>query len=678
MLTTAPFLEHLRDWLRDTTGIPDGELLARFVARRDGDAFAALLDRHGPLVWGVCRRVLGDRHAAEDVFQATFLVLVRNPGAVRRPDALAAWLHGVAYRLAVRAARRERHRRVAEAGRAPRSGRDPLDELSARELLAALDAAVQQLPESERLPLLLCGLDGCSLDEAAARLGVPAGAVKGRLERGRARLRRLLERRGLTIPAVLGTGLLLAPSPAVARPLLEMTTAVCLGAAPPGNAVSVLFAAPPSNAVSALVAAPYRHLIRAAVLLSVLTVCVGLLTAGRSAPPASPPAKAPAPPRVDIHGDPLPDGAVLRLGTVGFRVPGVAGVGFRPSGELVALTDQLTLHVWPADGSPNPTVSRMTEKKAPGERPALAPNARYAAEHLEGRLTVWDLSVNPPAEHLSREMSVAYRMCFSANGAWLAVPVNTSGSERILLCDLAAKTWDEVSFKGRRIGSLSFTPDGKSLLVVATPTVVVIDAATRKERFTLQIPQTQVECAALSPDGTVLAVQPYKYFLDPEPELRLFSVPSGKPVEGLKPPKSRSQWVGFSPDGKAILLGGPQGVRTWDLAAGKLGVRYARPGPGPRRVLRRPPPVRDVQPECRAARRRGDRPAGATRLDRRRPHRVGVWDRGQPGRETHRHVRPRQRPADVGCGVRTAAVPRPLAVAASGVSARLQVVHCGG
>jgi RNA polymerase sigma factor (sigma-70 family) len=181
----------------------DAALLERFVRCRDEDAFAALLSRHGPMVLGACRRVLGDAHAAEDVAQATFLVLARRAAAVRPPERLAAWLYGVARHLALKCRRADARRRGREAKAVRAASADPLAEVSARELLLILDAEVGRLPEVYRLPVLLCGLEGLSQEEAARRLGWSPGSVKGRLERGRARLHARLARRGLVPSAVL-------------------------------------------------------------------------------------------------------------------------------------------------------------------------------------------------------------------------------------------------------------------------------------------------------------------------------------------------------------------------------------------------------------------------------------------------------------------------------------------
>src|SRR5262245_22588398 len=140
----------------------DAALLERFVADRDEAAFAALVHRHGGLVLHVCRRILGNVHDAEDAFQAAFLVLARRADAVHPREALAAWLHGVARRVALkaRAALARRRHEIAKLAPQAQPERDPLTDLSARELLALVDAEVSRLPEAYRLPVILCCLEG--------------------------------------------------------------------------------------------------------------------------------------------------------------------------------------------------------------------------------------------------------------------------------------------------------------------------------------------------------------------------------------------------------------------------------------------------------------------------------------------------------------------------------------
>jgi RNA polymerase sigma factor (sigma-70 family) len=183
----------------------DADLLDRFARRGDEEAFATLMARHGPMVLNACRRVLGDAHAAEDAFQATFLVLARKASSLSRPDTLAGWLYGVACRVARKArSTAQRHHGLAEASDPVDPRPNPLVEVSAHDLLAVLEQEMERLPEAYRLPVVLCCLEGLSQEEAAQRLGCTPGSIKGRLERGRKRLHQRLAKRGLSLSVVLG------------------------------------------------------------------------------------------------------------------------------------------------------------------------------------------------------------------------------------------------------------------------------------------------------------------------------------------------------------------------------------------------------------------------------------------------------------------------------------------
>src|SRR5262245_2202167 len=184
----------------------DELLLDRFVAARDEAAFAEIVRRHGPAVLGLCRRALGDEHAAEDAFQATFLVLARKAASVRRGQALAAWLYRVAHRIAAEA-RASARRRAAREQPLPESG-SAVEAPSVPDEARLVAEAVARLPERYRAPVVLCYLEGHSNTEAARELGWPVGTVKATLSRARQRLRRWLDARdvaltpGLLAPAV--------------------------------------------------------------------------------------------------------------------------------------------------------------------------------------------------------------------------------------------------------------------------------------------------------------------------------------------------------------------------------------------------------------------------------------------------------------------------------------------
>ena len=180
-------------------GLTDRQLLERFVNVNDSsaeDAFTILVERHGPMVWGVCRRLMDDRDAAADAFQATFLVLVRRARAVRVDDSLGPWLYGVSRRVAARARATSLRRRAREAG-GVEAVAGPAPDPARAERLAILDEEIGRLPERQRAAIVLCDLEGLPHEEAARRLGCPVGTVESRLSRGRQRLRDRLVRRGL-------------------------------------------------------------------------------------------------------------------------------------------------------------------------------------------------------------------------------------------------------------------------------------------------------------------------------------------------------------------------------------------------------------------------------------------------------------------------------------------------
>ncbi len=182
-------------------GKTDGQLLASFIEQKDEAAFEALVHRHGPMVFGVCRRIIGNHHDAEDAFQATFLVLARKASSVKPRERVANWLHGVALRTAMKvkattAKRRGREKQVTEMPEPEIVQQDQW-----RDLQPLLDQELNGLPENYRLPILLCDLEGKTIKEAAQQLGWPQGTLAGRLARGRKLLAKRLMNRGVALSA---------------------------------------------------------------------------------------------------------------------------------------------------------------------------------------------------------------------------------------------------------------------------------------------------------------------------------------------------------------------------------------------------------------------------------------------------------------------------------------------
>jgi RNA polymerase sigma factor (sigma-70 family) len=194
-------IQHLRRamLLQDEAGLTDGQLLEDYISRRAEAAFAALVQRHGPMVWSVCRRVLTNYHDAEDAFQATFLVLVRRAASIASPELLANWLYGVAHQTAMKsratlARRKARERQVAEM---PQPAVLEQDLYNDPEPL--LDQELSCLPDIYRVVIVLCDLEGKTRKEAARHLGLPEGTIGSRLARARMLLAKRLVKRGVTL-----------------------------------------------------------------------------------------------------------------------------------------------------------------------------------------------------------------------------------------------------------------------------------------------------------------------------------------------------------------------------------------------------------------------------------------------------------------------------------------------
>jgi RNA polymerase sigma factor (sigma-70 family) len=286
----------------------DSRLLERFSRQADEAAFESLLGRHGPMVYGVCRRVLGDTADAEDAFQATFLVLVRKAASLSRREAVASWLYGVARRTALGARRAAARRRAKEAKAVPRAEAAAALRDDSHEVL---DQELARLPPKYREVVVLCDLEGQGRKEAAGRLGCPEGTVASRLTRARTLLAGRLARRGLALSAgSLAAVLAEQTSPACVPAALASVTALAAARSAVGQTAI-------AGLVSARVATLTKGVLQAMLLtnlkraaLGLLAVCALLagaavstrvLTAGPATPPAPPesPRSGPALARAD-------------------------------------------------------------------------------------------------------------------------------------------------------------------------------------------------------------------------------------------------------------------------------------------------------------------------------------------------------------------------------------------
>jgi RNA polymerase sigma factor (sigma-70 family) len=270
-----PLLRHIRQvaFQLDAGELTDGQLLERFLSCREEAAFAALVRRHGPMVLGVCRRVLRCDHDAEDAFQATFLVLIRKAASILPRELVGHWLYGVAYRTALKARSMSARRRVVEGQVRDISPSQTLDTGAGDDVQARLDHELNRLPPKYRAPVILCELEGKSRREAARQLGVPEGTLSSRLARAKQLLARRLSGANGALSAGAVSIVLATQASSAAVPAALLASTVRVGA-------MVALGSAAGAVVSAKVVALTEGVIKAMLLTKLKTVMVVVVMAG--------------------------------------------------------------------------------------------------------------------------------------------------------------------------------------------------------------------------------------------------------------------------------------------------------------------------------------------------------------------------------------------------------------
>jgi RNA polymerase sigma factor (sigma-70 family) len=574
----------------------DGVLLERFIRQRDEAAFAELVQRHGPLVFGVCRRVLRDHAAAADAFQVTFLTLACKACSLRDGQALSGWLYRVALRVARRARvaaarRREQERRVAALTRP-----DPTAEVDWRELEPILDEELDRLPGACRAVVVLCCLEGLTHEQAARALGCPVGSISKRVARGRELLGRRLARRGFPVPAAAAAALLGGQATAAApADLARATCRAALGVAAGRTA---------AGAVSARVASLLRETLRAMLvervkLVGGLLLALGLLGTAfglglyRAAVPERPPNETSAkyvgnePPGVerapagrDLFGDPLPPGARARIGTVRLR-HGDCVQTFAVSGDGKVLASlgwdeadnrrDATICLW--DTLTGRELGRFPAREIVASEPlyGIAPDGRTLVYGVDRAL-----ALSPDGKVLAYSGKQNRRIhLWSTSSARelcrleLPAPAPQTGTP---VFTLSGKPPDPFTIYPTPV--LAFAADGKTVAASANDfTIRLWDVGTGRESGRLLLPGNRLaKGLACSPDARILAAA-----LD-DGTIGVWRTSAGGQVHHLPGGASGPRCLAFSPDGKALASGHAEGVRLWDMASG--GERHRLRGHG--------------------------------------------------------------------------------------------------
>jgi RNA polymerase sigma factor (sigma-70 family) len=613
----APILRHICKLAGSTEGanLTDAELLKRFVVRDDHDAFTALVHRHGPMVWRVCRRLLHQAADAEDAWQATFLLLARRAGSIRKPASLASWLHGTAFHIAhkVRSAIDRRPTREKQAVRPPVV--DPGCEAAWRELGRIIEEQVHGLPDKYRLPLLLCYWEGATHEEAARRLSWPCGTVKTRLAAARRLLHKRLVHRGVTLPAGV-VALLLAPDAAnTAVPASLLHAAKMLAAIGPGcGGVSTNAAALAEEGIKRM--AMVKGKVGLALILA--TCMAGAAALAHQIRSPRQPAKEPpsssasllqgAEPkpsdterpraRTDLYGDPLPPGAVARLGTIHLRHTAGTDMVFSKDGKRLTSCDiGGEVRVWDVATGRLVRRTRLAWKTSEHQwqnpwHISLSPDGATAAAWDGGEKTTYLYDTATGRER--GRLPGAEVLAISSDGKKIAVQGrDKEGNGPAQLWDLAEfnKHLDLDVPPGTFLRTAAFAPDGKQLAAPSgrSQELLVWDTATGKLRQQKKC-RARVWSLTYAPDGATLAAG----FDNSRDGVVLFDAATLKEKAAL-PSKAYSKgagysiWqLGFSLDGRLLaerrFFGGDQpqehGLLIWDLS----GPAKPRPLPTPTHI----------------------------------------------------------------------------------------------
>jgi RNA polymerase sigma factor (sigma-70 family) len=572
--------------LRDGAGMTDGQLLGRFVADRDGAAFAALVRRHGPMVLGACRRVLRHEQDAEDAFQATFLVLARKAASVGRRELLGNWLYGVAHRTALDARAAAARRRARERQVSPMPEPEVRDGADAGpDLRPLLDQELSRLPDKYRVPVVLCDLEGRTRREVARQLGIPVGTLSGRLTTSRRMLARRLARRGL---ALSGAALTAALSPSAAS----------AGVPPPLVAATVAAAtAQAAGVASARIAALAEGVLKAMLVKKLKIVTAVLLAAGlvvgaallahqpiAAQPSAEGARKKAGPPAAALNvGGPR----VLNLPARGRRVV------WSPDGKTLAVVTKVekfflnfkvdgrgsAIELWDVEkGRMTHTLAESREKGLAFQQVAFSADGksiaatateltrRAGSAEIHDVVKVWDAKTLELKKALGGDSQL---VCVALSPDGKLVAAGDPARKVVNLWSAATgKLERALRTEGAQPWSVAFSPDGKALVVGGqaggSGEVTVWEVGTGKLKHTLET-EKFVNAVAFSPDGRLVGAG-----IGGE-AVHVWDVEKGEEVVSLKGSQGGHRTVAFAPDGKTVAAGGRDGkVRLWDARTGEL------------------------------------------------------------------------------------------------------------
>jgi RNA polymerase sigma factor (sigma-70 family) len=560
-------VRHLRrtPLVPDGGGLTDRHLLEQFLARRDEAAFEALVRRHGPMVLGVCRRVVRNLHDAEDAFQATFLILARKANTIHCLDSVASWLHGTAFRAALATQTAPWRRREKQVKAMPEPEAVAAAEIWS-ELRPVLDQELERLPDKYRAAIVLCDLEGKRRKEAARQLGVAEGTLSGRLTKARRLLAARLARRGVSLAVALPA--ILAPGTASAHVTKSLVLATV-------KAVTAGFVSGPVAAITegVMKGMSLSTIKRAIVVLMaafvIVTVAAHRPLALALAKEGSPPVKGAA---VVIHGKPQGkkdqpgwhESFVLKHEhAVNILACSADWIAAGDEGGNLSLCDARTgknKKVWLQGGKEEGLTSSV-------DRLQFTPDGKRLFGITQEHRAIWMFKIDKPDDPSPglKGENPTYKG-FSADGqTWLEAYGRTLVLRPNPWTRGAVVDYEQIQYDAEPLHALLSSDDKWLAIVTADQHLRIHDRAALRETQSIDLAKQTVIALCFSPDGKRLAV------VGQNSLATVYDTDSGKEIAVLKGHSGIVFAVAFSPDSKSVVTGGDDNVaRVWEVATAKM------------------------------------------------------------------------------------------------------------
>jgi RNA polymerase sigma factor (sigma-70 family) len=571
-------LRHIRRsaFLHDGGGLTDGQLLECYLIRKDEAAFEALVRRHGPMVLGMCRRMLRHAQDAEDAFQATFLVLIRKAASISQRDLLGNWLYGVAYRTALdmrgNLTRLRAHEK--QMGAMPEPKVEDREQ-TWRDLQPVLDQELNHLPDMYRVAIVLCDLQGRTRRDAARHLGIPAGTLSGRLTTARQLLASRLARNGLHLTC---GGLVAALEPPFASACVPAATLATTVDAARTIAVGGMASQVISTRVQALAEGVMQTMVikkvktvTALLLVVVVAIGAGLFRPNAEGNPAQQPLKAEKPRSFDLgsRGRRViwsPDGKTLAIVTIN------EALFFNRKGSAIKL--------W--DVEKGEVIATLAESKLGGlafQQAAFSPDGKTIAATVSEEIRLPDSVMIRDVVKVWDARTLALKRALGGDSQLVHVAFSPDG-KRVAGCDPGRKIvnlWNlasgalerKLKIEEAQPWSLAFSPDGKLVAVGGqredkTGEITLWEVNNGKLRHQWDL-EHYANTVVFSPDGKRIASS------DGGDLVKIWDVEKGEVMVSIKGNKRGPRSIAFFPNGAILAVGGPDGrVRLWNVRTGEL------------------------------------------------------------------------------------------------------------